>query len=152
MSCAGTPVLSVAYVGTLSRHQQELLNLNYSPYGELFTKAAQDPSKYAGGIVPDEEPNLPQIYKDAGVKFSGQFALPANFLKKYQGYGTVGLRTFGGSSNYHSVQTTLTKRMGNTMNFGLSYTWSKAMGTANTYTDFISPDLLAMLRLSSSRV
>ena len=29
------------------RHQQELLNLNYSPYGELFTAAAQDPSRFA---------------------------------------------------------------------------------------------------------
>ena len=46
-------VLSVGYVGTLSRHQQELLNLNYSPYGELFTAAAQDPSRYAdGSMVP----------------------------------------------------------------------------------------------------
>lgn len=132
-------VISVGYVGTLSRHQQELLNLNYSPYGELFTKAAQDPAKFAGGIVPDEEPNLPQIYKDAGVKFSGQFALAADFLKKYPGYNTVGLRTFGGSSNYHSLQTTLSKRLGRTFNFGLSYTYSKAMGTANTYTDFINP-------------
>ena len=46
-------VVSVGYVGTLSRHQQELLNLNYSPYGELFTTAAQDPSRYANGVVPD---------------------------------------------------------------------------------------------------
>lgn len=132
-------VLSVSYVGTLSRHQQELLNLNYSPYGELFTKAAQDPSKYAGGIVPDEEPNLPQIYKDAGVKFSGQFALAGDFLKKYPGYNTVGLRTFGGSSNYHSLQTTLSKRLGKSVNLGMAYTYSKAMGTANAYGDFINP-------------
>ncbi|MEP7270934.1 MAG: hypothetical protein ABI882_05490, partial [Acidobacteriota bacterium] len=132
-------VLGIAYVGTLSRHQQELLNLNYSPYGELFTKAAQDPSKYAGGIVPDEEPGLPQIYRDAGVKFTGQFALAAGFLKKYPGYNTVGLRTFGGSSNYHSLQATLSKRFARSLNFGLAYTWSKAMGTANTYTDFINP-------------
>jgi outer membrane receptor protein involved in Fe transport len=132
-------VISTGYVGTLSRHQQELLNLNYSPYGELFTKAAQDPAKYAGGVVPDEEPGLPQIYRDAGVKFTGQFALAADFLKKYPGYNTVGLRTFGGSSNYHSIQTTLNKRFSNSLNFGLAYTYSKAMGTANNYTDFINP-------------
>jgi len=132
-------VLSVSYVGTLSRHQQELLNLNYSPYGELFTKAAQDPAKYANGIVPDEEPGLPQIYKDAGVKFTGQFALAADFLKKYPGYQTVGLRTFGGSSNYHSLQTTLSKRLGKSVNLGMAYTYSKAMGTANAYGDFINP-------------
>jgi hypothetical protein len=132
-------VFSVGYVGTLSRHQQELLNLNYIPYGTLFTKAAQDPSRYANGVVPDEEPNLPQIYKDAGVKFSGQFALQADFLRKYPGYNTVGLRTFGGSANYHSLQATLSKRFARSVNFGLAYTYSKAMGTANGYTDWINP-------------
>ncbi len=132
-------VFSATYVGTLSRHQQEILNLNYSPYGELFTKAAQDPSRFPNGIVPDEEPGLAQVYKDAGLKFSGTFALAADFLKKYQGYNTVGLRTFGGSSNYHSLQATLNKRFGSSVNFGLAYTWSKAMGTANTYTDGINP-------------
>ncbi|HQR36338.1 MAG TPA: TonB-dependent receptor [Blastocatellia bacterium] len=132
-------VLSVNYVGTLSRHQQELLNLNYSPYGELFTKAAQDPSRFANGVVPDEEPNLPQIYKDAGLKFSGQYALAADFLKRYQGYGTIGLRTLGGSSNYHSLQATISKRLGQSVNVGMAYTYSKAMGTANAYGDFINP-------------
>jgi hypothetical protein len=132
-------VFSVGYVGTLSRHQQELLNLNFSPYGELFGKAAQDPSRYANGVVPDEEPGLAQVYRDAGVKFSGTNALQADLLKRFPGYNTVGLRTFGGSSNYHSMQATLSKRFGNSVNFGMAYTWSKAMGTANTYTDFINP-------------
>jgi hypothetical protein len=132
-------VFSVGYVGTLSRHQQELLNLNYSPYGELFTRAAQDPARFAGGIVPLQEENLAQVYKAANVSFSGTNALSADFLKKFPGYNTVGLRTFGGSSNYHSMQATLSKRFGNSVNFGMAYTWSKAMGTANTYTDFINP-------------
>ncbi len=132
-------VMSVGYVGTLSRHQQELLNLNYSPYGQLFTREAQDPSRYAGGVVPDEEPGLAQVYKDAGLKFSGTNALAADFLRRFPGYNTVGLRTFGGSSNYHSMQATLNKRFGSSVNFGMAYTWSKAMGTANTYSDFINP-------------
>src|SRR5581483_5056289 len=51
-------VVSVGYVGTLSRHQQELLNLNYSPYGTLFTAAAQDPSKFANGVVPACDPTI----------------------------------------------------------------------------------------------
>lgn len=132
-------VISVGYVGTLGRHQQEILNLNYSPYGELFTKAAQDPSRYANGIVPDEEPGLAQVYKDAGVKFSGQNALQAVQLKRYSGYDTVGMRTFGGSSNYHSMQVTLSQRLGRSFNLGVAYTWSKAMGTSNGYTDGINP-------------
>jgi hypothetical protein len=132
-------VVSVGYVGTLSRHQQELLNLNYIPYGLLFTKAAQDPSKFPGGVVPDVEPNLPQIYKDAGVSFSGQYALTQDFLRKYPGYNTVGLRTLGGSANYHSLQATASRRFGRSVNLGMAYTFSKAMGTANSYGDFINP-------------
>jgi hypothetical protein len=132
-------VMSAGYVGNLSSHQQEILNLNYSPYGELFTKAAQDPSKFPGGVVPDEEPNLAQVYRDAGLKFSGTYALAADFLKRYPGYQTVGMRTFGGSANYHALQTTLNKRFGSSVNFGLAYTWSKAMGTSNGYTDGINP-------------
>jgi hypothetical protein len=140
-------VLSVGYVGTLSRHQQELLNLNYSPFGELFTAAAQDPSRFADadndgtfkGNVPTQEAGLVQMYKDAGVNFSGANALTSALLKRYPGYDQIGLRTFGGSSNYHSMQAVLTKRFGSSVNFGLAYTYSKAMGTANTYSDFINP-------------
>src|SRR5262249_28194126 len=134
-------VVSVGYVGTLSRHQQELLNLNYSPYGQLFTAAAQDPAKFPGGQLPVNgvESGLAQIYIDAGVKFSGTNALSADFLKNYPGYNTIGLRTSGGSSNYHSMQAVLSKRFGTSVNFGMAYTWSKAMGTANTYSDFINP-------------
>lgn len=135
----GKMVLSVAYVGTLSRHLQELVNLNYIPYGTLFTKAAQDPSRYAGGVVPDEQPNLPQIYRDAGVKFTGANALPADFLRRYPGYANINWRTFGGSANYHSMQVTLNRKFTGNFNYGLAYTWSKAMGTANADGDFINP-------------
>src|SRR5262249_445503 len=102
-------VLSAGYVGRLSRHQQELLNVNYSPYGELFTAAAQDPAKFKGGVLPASgvEDNLAQMYKDAGVNFSGANALSSAFLKRYPGYDQIGLRTFGGSSNYHSMQAVL---------------------------------------------
>lgn len=132
-------VISVGYVGSLGRHQQEVVNLNYIPYGLLFTKAAQDPSKYAGGVVPDEEPGLAQVYKDAGVKFSGQFALARDFLRKYPGYGDIGYRVFGGSSNYHSLQVALNRRFSKSVSYGLAYTFSRAMGTSNGNGDFINP-------------
>ncbi len=132
-------VISVGYVGSLGRHLQELVNPIYIPYGRLFERSAQDPSKFAGGIVPDEEPGLAQVYKDAGVKFSGQFALPADFLRRYPGYNTIGYRTFGGSSNYHSLQFTLNRKFTKSVTYGVSYTYSKAMGTANADADFINP-------------
>ena len=123
-------VLSVGYVGTLSRHLTEDFNLNAIPYGALFTRAAQDPSRFPGGVVPDEEADLPQVYRDAGLKFTGQFALPADFLRRFPGYNTIQLKTFGGSANYHSLQLTAQRRFRQGLTFGLAYTWSKALGTS----------------------
>lgn len=124
-------VISVGYVGTLSRHLPEDININAIPYGALFTKAAQDPSFYTGGVVPDEEPNLPQLYRDAGLKFTGRFAFQPDFLRNFPGYNTVQMKTFGGSSNYHSLQATLQRRFRQGLTFGAAYTWSKALGTAS---------------------
>lgn len=132
-------VVGIGYVGSLSRHLQEVININYIPYGLIFTKATQDPSRFAGGVVPDEEPGLAQVYKDAGLKFSGQFALPADFLRAYPGYGTVGMRRFGGSANYHSLQLTVNRRFSRSVAYGMAYTFSKVMGTANGDGDFINP-------------
>ncbi len=124
-------VLSVGYVGTLSRHLPEDINLNAIPYGALFTKEAQDPSRFPGNQIPEMEDGLPQVYRDAGLKFSGQLALPADLLRRYPGYNTVQYKTFGGSSNYHSLQVTAQRRFRQGLTFGLAYTWSKALGTAS---------------------
>ncbi len=124
-------VVSAGYVGTLSRHLPEDINLNAIPYGFLFTKAAQDPSQYANGVVPDEDTSIAQVYKDAGLKFDGSKALAADFLRRFQGYNTVQYKTFGGSSNYHSLQVTAQRRFKQGLTFGLAYTWSKALGTAS---------------------
>jgi hypothetical protein len=133
-------VLSVGYVATLSRHLPEDINYNYIPYGATFTKAAQDPSRYAGGIVPDEEPNLPQVYRDAGLKFTGANALPQDFLRRFPGYGTIQMKTFGGSANYHSLQVTAQRRYKQGLTLGMAYTWSKALGTASDVEgNFINP-------------
>lgn len=132
-------VLSVGYVGTLSRHLPEDINLNAIPYGMLFTKAAQDPSQFANGVVPDEDPSIAQVYKDAGLKFDGSKALTQDFLRRFPGYNTVQYKTFGGSANYHSLQATIQRRFGKSINLGAAYTWSKALGTAsNVEGEFIN--------------
>jgi len=116
------------------------LNLNYIPYGATFRRENQDPSRFAGGVVPEEEPNLPQVYRDAGLKFSGANALPADFLRRFPGYNTVQLKTFGGSGNYHSLQVTAQRRFRRSLSLGISYTWSKALGTAqDAEGNFINP-------------
>jgi hypothetical protein len=132
-------VLSVGYVGTLSRHLPEDINLNSIPYGALFTAAAQDRSQFAGNnVTPDA--SIAQVYKDAGLSFDGSKALPADFLRRFPGYNTVQFKTFGGSANYHSLQATVQRRFKQGLNLGAAYTWSKALGTSqDAEGNFINP-------------
>ena len=132
-------VVSVGYVGTLGSHLAQNRNLNYIPYGATFLKANQDPSRYPGGVVPNEDTSIAQVYKDAGLKFDGSKALPADFLRKFPGYGTIQYWEFAGSSNYHSLQATVERRFTKGLTLGMAYTWSKAMGTAANDGDFTNP-------------
>ncbi len=123
-------VLSVGYVGTLSRHLPEELNLNAIPYGALFTAAAQDPSQFEGNRTPaNGDPTIAPVYANAGLRFDGSKALAADFLRPFAGYNTIIYKTLGGSSNYHSLQATLQRRFRRGLSFGAAYTWSKALGT-----------------------
>src|SRR5262249_30757592 len=101
-------VVDVAYVGTLSRHLFQQRNLNAIPFGFLFTKAAQDPTRFDKtrfpNGVPDADPDIPQAYKDAGLKFDGTKALPDNLLKPYPGLATINFRENTSSSNFNSLQ------------------------------------------------
>jgi hypothetical protein len=125
-------VLSVGYVGTLSRHLPEDLNLNAIPYGTLFNAAAQDRSQFAGNTVPaNGDPNVESVYTAAGLKFDGSKALAADFLRPFQGYNTIQFKSFGGSSNYHSLQATVQRRFKQGLSLGAAYTWSKALGTTS---------------------
>lgn len=124
-------VLDVAYVSTLGRHLWQNRDANAIPYGATFTKAGQDPSRYAGGVVPDVEPNLPAAYRQAGLSFSGANALDAPFLRPYRGYGSINYREFSGSSNYHSLQASVNRRFSKGLTFGAAYTWSKVFGTSD---------------------
>ena len=124
-------VLDLAYVGTLSRHQVEQTNINSIPYFTTFQRSAQDPTMYAGSVVPAVEPNLPAAYTKAGFNFSGSKALPAVFLSPYPGYGAINLRDASGSSNYHSLQVAANRKLSSSLTFGVAYTFSKTMTTSN---------------------
>ncbi|MFB3905864.1 MAG: carboxypeptidase regulatory-like domain-containing protein [Acidobacteriota bacterium] len=132
-------VVSLGYVGSVSSHLWQTVNLNYSPYGELFTKAAQDPAQYPNFTVPDVQPNLAQVYIDKGLKFDGSKAFQANFLKKYPGYGTIQYRGAMGSANYHSMQAMVQRRFGRGLTYAIAYTWGRAMDTANGDGDYQNP-------------
>jgi outer membrane receptor protein involved in Fe transport len=99
-------VVTAGYVGNFARHLTGERNINEVPYGAHFLPQNQSP---AGGVLPD------------------------NFFRPYPGYGTITYRTTGLTSNYNSLQAQVTHRFKEGLEFGLAYTWSKAMDYADSY-------------------
>lgn len=93
-------VLDVAYVGTLGRHLGETFDLNALPPGTRFLSTSKD---FSGKLLPDD------------------------FLRRYTGLGSIPLTRFEGTSNYNSLQVSLTRRFTRGLSFGANYTWAKAL-------------------------
>lgn len=116
-----TFLMDISYVGSLSRHQLWQRNINAIPlYSTHLDKNPQNAN-----------PARPTA------------ALANNFLRPIQGYGDIFLYEFAASSNYNSLQTRFTQRMNRNFNWGVSYTFSKALGTSSsdgfTVNPFFSP-------------
>lgn len=111
-------VVDVSYVGSLGRHLMQNRNLNSIPFGSNFQPANQDPTS----------PGKP---------------LPAAFLRPYAGYNDISLLEYAGNSSYHSMQVTVNRRFARSIQYGASWTWSKAMdytdGDNNAVSSLISP-------------
>ena len=112
-------LLDVSYVGSLSRHLVLLVPFNDLPYGSAWLPQNQDST-----LGPP--------------KFDGTTTLAPNLYRPYLGY--VGpttssfsnygyLNNFGGSSSYNGLQVAVNRRVGNGLNLGMQYSWSKALGT-----------------------
>lgn len=132
-------VVDVAYIGTLGRHLARTRNLNAVPYLTTFQRAAQDPTRFAGGVVPAVEPNLPAAYAQAGFSFSGANALPVDFLRPYSGYGDIIYRSNDANSRYNSLQISINRRFKNNLTFGVAYTFSKTLSSASTDGEITNP-------------
>jgi hypothetical protein len=144
-------VVDVAYVGTLSRHLFLARELNAIPFGYLFTKAAQDPTQFAGGVVPDVDPgrdaapgtplfnSFSQAHRAAGLPFDGTKALPANLIRPYPGLAGIRYEENVSTSNFNSLQVAVNRRFSRGLTFSASYTWSKALGTAPGDGSFVNP-------------
>ena len=130
-------IVDVAYVGTLGRHLVQQTNINGLPYGTMFQRWAQDPSQYTNSVVPNVEPSLPAIYSKAGFNYAGDRALAQNFIRPYPGYADISFRNLTGSSNYNALQVSVRRALSRGLIFGVAYTWSKALATANA--DFTPP-------------
>jgi hypothetical protein len=115
-------LLDVSYVGTQSRHLTENSPFNAVPFGSAWLPENQDATL------------------GRPVAFDGTTTLPVNLYRPYRGYGggniTLGGAgsaltnyTFGGSSNYNGLQISVDRRAGRSLQFGATYTWSRALGT-----------------------
>lgn len=133
-------VVDLAYVATLSRHLSRNRNLNAIPYGTTFKREAQDPERRElRGVLPDVEPDLPAVYSEAGLNYSGRFAKRVNFLRPYVGLGDINYRQFDGTANYHSMQLSVRRRYARGLTLGMAYTWSKNFTTSNGDTETSNP-------------
>jgi hypothetical protein len=98
-------VVDVSYVGSLARHLIVQRNINSIPMYAQF-----DPKN---------------------VDTTTGSPLPDNYLRPYLGMGSINMRTFDGTSNYHGLQVSATRRMTRGLQYGLAYTFAKSLGTSD---------------------
>ncbi|MGH9657403.1 MAG: carboxypeptidase regulatory-like domain-containing protein [Bryobacteraceae bacterium] len=113
-------VADVGYVGSLGRHLWWESSLQNVPLGARFDPKNTDPVN----------PRVP---------------IPDIFLRPVAGYSDIGYRDASATSNYHSLQVTVNRRFARGLEFGASWTWSKAL-------DFVDGDQARVTTLVSPRV
>jgi hypothetical protein len=96
-------VVDAAYVGAFRRHI--LMNRNINP---IALYARFDPNN---------------------ADTTNNSILPDNFFRPYMGHADLTTREFSGTSNYHSLQTSVRRRWSKNLSFGAAYTFSKVLGT-----------------------
>lgn len=110
-------VLEVSYVGTFGRHLPQTRNYNFFPRailsGTLGNANMADPLQRAA--VGNNLANLP-----IGIN-----PMP------FPDYSQVTLNEYTGTSNYHSMQVTLNRQFGKSLQYFVTYTFSKALGTTS---------------------
>jgi len=115
----GSNILTVAYVGTQGRHLPQQRSINIIPLGTLThgTLAA------GSGNPSDLSVPINRAAIDGGVLRS---------FRPFSAYNTVGVYQFTGTSTYHSMQATLSHQSGKNLQYFLTYTFAKGLGTVAT--------------------
>ncbi len=98
-------VVEVDYVGSTSRHLRQGRALNTLEPGKRFLPSSLDAT--TGRPLPD------------------------NFLRPFPGFAGIGYIEDSGYSNYNSLQVAANRRYAKGLQFGIAYTWSKAMGLSD---------------------
>jgi len=106
-------VLDVSYVGSKFDKLLGQVQINAIPYGALYAPGNQDPTRTPSAQL-------------------GNTALPTDLLRPYRGYGNIQMWESVAESNYHALQTSLTRRFDNGLMVGVNYTFSKTLGTGSS--------------------
>jgi hypothetical protein len=114
-------IADVKYVGSLSRHLGGRRNINTLPFGTRFQSQNIDSTT-----------GLP--YLD-------------NLLRPYPGFGNITMLERSLSSNYNSLQATLNRRFSTHLQFGVAYTYSKALDYGSDERAGSTPALLTGSRI-----
>lgn len=124
--------LEVGYVANKATHILSTYDFNAMPFGSAWQRQNQDP----------------RTANMSATSFDGRTALPVNLYRPYLGFGEAVVTTFGGWSNYNSLQVSINKNSGKGMTYGLAYTWSKAMGISSGDGDRLHPTNYRMANYS----
>ena len=106
-------VFEVGYVGTFGRHLLNHRNINAVPEGQFLQ-----------GQIGNA--NLSNPTHRAALDDSITFA-----ARPYPAYGDVKMWEYAATSNYHSLQATLSQQTNSRLQYFLTYTFSKALGAGN---------------------
>lgn len=104
-------IFTVAYVGTQARHLPIRRNANVVPLGRMLSGTV--------GNANLSNPLHRSALDTAAIK---QF-------KPFSAYDQITYMEFTGTSSYHSLQSTLSRRAGKSLEYFATYTFSKALGT-----------------------
>jgi len=156
-------VLETAYVGTFGRHLGYRLPINAIPLGTLLKGGVagdpgstitflQNPNCDPGSIttvngVQVIKPTNCVVQTATGVKADltnplVRQALDGGVINSFRPYpdlGNIRLQQFNGTSNYHSLQTTLSRQTGKNLQFFATYTFSKVLGNRSGEGDDVDP-------------
>lgn len=105
-------VMEVSYVGSLARHLGQRININGVPDGARLGTNNIDP--VTGSRIGND------------------------FLRPYRGYADINTVTWGGTSNYNSLQVQVSRRYTHGFQYGVAYTYSKSFDYANDDSSDIS--------------
>jgi hypothetical protein len=155
-------VLETAYVGTFGRHLGNRLPINVVPLGAILSAGAvpNDPGSTITFLAnPNCDPGQVdannnviragncQIMTQSGVRAdlsnplvrAGLDGAAVNRFRPFSDLGSVRYQQYNGTSNYHSLQMTLSRQTGKNLQFFATYTFSKALGTRGGESNDVDP-------------